>query len=90
MKKIFIAIVLLITSIIYLITSLSQKTLHVSSMSMDVDNPIRFHPLYLRISLNVSDTQPAYYDITLIPVYVLVVVSLILVGLAMKKLSAHK
>lgn len=85
MKKILVSIMLLIISIVYLITSLSKKTLYVSSMSMDVDNPIRFHPLFLRINLNISDSQPAYYDITLVPVYLLIVVSLILVGLAVKK-----
>lgn len=85
MKKILLSIVLLIISIVYLITSLSKKTLYVSSMSMDVDNPIHFHPLFLRINLNISDTQLAYYDITLVPVYLLIVVSLILVSLAMKK-----
>lgn len=89
MKKILLSIVLLIISIVYLITSLSKKTLYVSSMSMDVDNPIHFHPLFLRINLNISDTQLAYYDITLVPVYLLIIVSLILVSLAMKKSKSN-
>lgn len=85
MKKLLLSTVLLIISIVYLITSLSKKTLHVSSMSMDVENPIHFHPLFLRINLNISDSQPAYYDITLIPVYLLIAVSLLLVSLVVKQ-----
>ncbi len=85
MKKLLLSIVLLLISIVYLITSLSKKTLYSSSMSMDVENPISFHPLFLRINLNISDSQEAFYDITLIPLYLLVLVSLILVGLSLKK-----
>ncbi|MDM5196797.1 hypothetical protein QUF79_01715 [Fictibacillus enclensis] len=84
-KKLRIAVLLLLISLAYLLYRLGQETLYLSRFSMHADNPVSLH--WNRISLDtqlVKGDPGSIYEIWMTPVYGLILIVLILTILSFK------
>lgn len=88
MKKMLISILLLLSSIIYLIWRMTIDTIYHSDISMEATNPVSFHWWYLQIDTKlIENSEKSLYSVSLIPIYVMIVIALILVFMSLKRKS---
>lgn len=88
MKRIILAFSLLLGALIYLVMRISVNTLTLKDVSLDVTNPVTFNGLNIGIKTNiVENSQESIYYISMIPIYLLILISIILLigGLKRKK-----
>ncbi|KAB3541933.1 hypothetical protein F9231_07955 [Bacillus safensis] len=86
MKKIFIAITLLLGSIIYLIFRITKPKLYLNEFSYEVDNPISIKWNYILIDTGfVKDNPNSVYEIWITPIYIIIILSLLLLFFGIKK-----
>ena len=91
LKKLFIAIVLLLTSLIYVLVTITQNTVWLDNISVDAQNPVSFHWDSIAINTGFIKNSPdSIYYIWMIPVYVLVLISLILTAVAFRRKKKNK
>ncbi|KAA0543101.1 hypothetical protein FZW96_20895 [Bacillus sp. BGMRC 2118] len=79
MKKLLIANILLLISLIYVIVRVTHSTLYLNKISITAENPVRLH--WNTISIDTSFIQNSHDSIYLIwmtPIYVLVLIAVLL------------
>lgn len=80
MKKNLIIFVLLLLGILYILISISRPELYLNEISMKVKNPISLELLYLNIDTGLAEKSTEdVYKISLLPLYLLMIISLILI-----------
>lgn len=79
MKKLLIANILVLISFIYLLLSVTEKTIYLNEFSMDVINPVQLGLNY--IDINAKGT----YTIWMTPAYILIIIAIVLTLLSFKK-----
>ncbi|MFC7371626.1 hypothetical protein ACFQPF_08050 [Fictibacillus iocasae] len=86
MKKMLLAFLLMFASFIYLAVRVTEKGLYLPKFSVEADNPVVLSLFSIRIHTNFqAGGTDSVYTISLLPVYAMVLASLILVALAYKK-----
>ncbi|WZY00042.1 hypothetical protein NSQ26_12240 [Bacillus sp. FSL W7-1360] len=96
MKKQIASYALLLGSIVYLIFELTRSPLYVAEVYLDAKNPISFKWLSIDIDTGVvanavivdmsnTITDEAIYSVSLVPVYFMIIISLVLFIMAVKK-----
>jgi len=86
MKKLLIANILLLFSLIYVIYRVTKTHLYLPAFSFDADNPVRLHWNFIAINTGLNQGHPgSIYWIWMTPIYMLVLIALILTLLAFKK-----
>ncbi|MGM0864552.1 MAG: hypothetical protein ACQEWF_07765 [Bacillota bacterium] len=91
MKKISISILLMFSSLIYLLWQVTRNPIYLKEISLNVTNPVSFHWGYIAIDTasvtNIIEGQSsaeAIHTISLLPVYAMVLASLILFFIFLK------
>ncbi|WP_409292705.1 hypothetical protein [Peribacillus sp. SCS-37] len=85
MKKLLISILLLLVSIIYLIYRITVNPIFLTGVSAKVKNPIQFNGLTIGIDTGfIEGSQKSIYTISLLPVYLMIIISLLLVILYLR------
>ncbi|MEK5389045.1 hypothetical protein NSQ59_01505 [Margalitia sp. FSL K6-0131] len=86
MKKLLVAVLLLLISLIYVIVQVTKKLLYLPKFSIKADNPVSFHWSYIDINTGFQQGDPgSIYHLWMIPVYLLILIALILTALAFRK-----
>ncbi|MFD0047994.1 hypothetical protein ACFVHQ_01410 [Actinomycetes bacterium NPDC127524] len=85
MKKLLIAILLLLASLIYTVVQFTKKGLYLPKFSIDANNPVSFHWSSIEINTGFQQGDPgSMYYFSMLPVYILVLIALILTVLSFK------
>ena len=91
MQKLLIAVVLLLISLMYVLVTITQNTLRLDKISIDAENPVSFHWDSIAINTGFIKNSPdSIYYITMIPVYLLVLLSLLLTVVAFRREKKNK
>lgn len=91
MKKLIASNVLLLSGLLYTLWSISRNPLYLSEISMEAKNPISISWLNIRIDTGVIEaSSKSIYNISLIPVYLLVAAAIVLVLLSLKGINKNK
>ncbi|MFJ5717587.1 hypothetical protein [Neobacillus sp. NPDC093127] len=91
MKKLLIANLLLLFSLIYVVVRITHSSLYLPQMYINAENPVSFHWNFIAIDTGliqdkIGNSMPvSIYLIWMTPIYLLVLVSLILTFLALKQ-----
>lgn len=86
MKKLLIAIMLLLFSLIYVIVRVTHSTLYLNKISVEADNPVRIHWNAISIDTGFIQNSPdSIYLIWMTPVYLFALFAIILTLLAIKE-----
>ncbi|SMO63869.1 hypothetical protein [Melghirimyces algeriensis] len=85
MKKLIASNVLLLSSLLYTLWSISKNPLYLSDISMEVQNPVSVSWFNIQIDTGIIEkSAKSIYNVSLIPIYLLVVVALVLILLSLK------
>jgi uncharacterized membrane protein len=91
MKKLLIAVILLLSSFIYVVVRVTQSTLRLNKISVNADNPVSFHWNNIGIDTGFIKNSPdSIYFISMLPVYLLVLIALFLTVLAFRREKQNK
>ena len=86
MKKLLIAVVLSLISLIYVLVTITQNTVRLDKISIEAENPVSFHWDSIAINTGFIKNSPdSIYYIWMVPVYLLVLLSLLLTVVAFNK-----
>ncbi|MCF6138783.1 hypothetical protein [Pseudalkalibacillus berkeleyi] len=85
MKKLVVANVLLLSSLLYVIFQVTKRSLYLNQISIHANNPVSLDWRYININTNIVQNSPeSIYHISLLPVYALVFLSSMLIYLGLK------
>lgn len=85
MKKLLIANILVLISFIYLLLSVTEKTIYLNEFSMDVINPVQLELNYIDINAQLAEGLKGTYTIWMTPAYILIIIAIVLTLLSFKK-----
>jgi len=86
MKKLLVANVLLLFSLIYVIVRVTHSTLYLPKLSIEADNPVSLHWNAIAINTGIiKNSSESMYLIWMTPVNLLVLIALVLTFLAFKE-----
>ncbi|MEY8750618.1 hypothetical protein [Alkalicoccobacillus gibsonii] len=79
MKRLYLAIILLLTSFIYVIHKVTQEKLYLKKFSFNAENPVKLDWGSIRIDTGfMENSSDSYYYIWMTPVYFLILLAIIL------------
>ncbi|WYP28049.1 hypothetical protein NSQ54_08180 [Alkalihalobacillus sp. FSL W8-0930] len=79
MKRLYLAIILLLTSFIYVIHKVTQENLYLKKFSFHAENPVKHDWNSIRIDTGfMENSSDSYYFIWMTPVYFLIFIALAL------------
>ncbi|PAF17854.1 hypothetical protein, partial [Terribacillus saccharophilus] len=70
---------------IYLLLSVTEKTIYLNEFSMDVDNPVQLGLNYIDINAQLAEGLNGTYTIWMTPAYILIIIAIVLTLLSFKK-----
>lgn len=86
LKKLLIANVLLLLSLIYLVFVVTQPSLYLPDYSINISNPVSFHWTYIEIDTGYEPGDSSSIDrISMTPIFFVVLIALILTALSFNR-----